>query len=65
MSWIVTRILAITGTSFKEAVLWVTQNLVDIKVLHYLIMDNVFHCLAAYGGEEIGLQFAGHSCLHS
>ena len=22
-----------------------------IKVLHYLTMDNVFHCLAAYGGE--------------
>ena len=28
-------------------------------MLHYLTMDNVFHCLAAYGGEEIGLQFAG------
>ena len=34
-----------------KAVLLVTQDLMDINVLHYLTMDDVFHCLAAYGGE--------------
>ena len=29
----------------------VTRNRVGIKVLHYLTVENVFHCLAAYGGE--------------
>ena len=44
--------LCITGMSFTETVLLATQNLVGIKVLHHLAMDNnVFHCLAAYGGE--------------
>ena len=28
-----------------------TTLLMDIKVLNYLTMYNVLHCLAAYGGE--------------
>ena len=56
--------MAITGTSCTEAALLVTQNFVGIQVLHYLTMDDVFQCLAAYGGEG-NRPLSGYSCLLS